>query len=630
MTRNFVLMLVLIAASVDSRPRRTKEPPFPCTGGKDPSKMTRKDYLVAFAKGPCNPVLLVPAMLTAKLLVEITNCENFRKNHPETFKLCGFTDCSKGVGETWKHVPDKEYLLWVPHATTPMTIFSPSRRKGWCWAKLIAKDADFSKPVDSFIVENDAYRVKLFGHSSKFKDATCGEDAVSKLGPFGIQVRLSKAWLVMFQMLKRRGYVTGLTTQALPYDWGKTYRANELKTLFPENLDRLRRLTNKKVVIISQSYGNKNTFYQLHRMPLAERKDKVKAWLALGYASLGAPEVQTDMVAGSDYFSFFSHRFGVTSGAMSYFGSRTACMHEVAYLDPHTIFRGQKWWDAFLARIDYENGRVPFEKSGFGFLPRAPEECSKKDYPYGSSCRLWISNTEKTPLVRILDRTYYANDTAQLYAEQSLDDAASKWHAKTKDEWYQKLENPGVPFVGVILRQSPTPTSFVYHEDVKKAVKEDRWAKRTVISGPGDGTVPVNSLYAGPLKWAWEFDNARSEVTQPVKIVDLCGTYKQRSSPYDSKLSTGELVSTKNEFFGTKCFCSGHKNTNKCIHAYMNSDSGVMQLLAETASANEPGYNSEYQKFVDGLTDEYFRDFTERCVQLDYPRLRPRVSTQEQ
>jgi hypothetical protein len=628
MIRNFLMFMALFASVMPSKPRKSASL-YPCTGGKIPANMTRKEYLVAFAKGPCNPVMLVPAMLTPKLVIEISDCEKFRKNYPDTFKLCGFTDCVKKPDEKWKHVPEKEYLLWVPRALSPMSIFSPLRRHGWCWAKLIAKEADFSKPIDSFIVENDAFKVKLFGHTPKTRDPTCGEEAVSNLGPFDIQIRLSKAWLIMFQTLKRRGYVNGLTSQAVPYDWGKSYRGNELKKLFPLNLDRLHRLTNKKVVIISQSYGNKNTFYQIHRLPLAERRKKIKAWIALGYASLGATEVQADMIGGSDYFSYLDHRLGVTSGAMTYFGARTTCMHEVAYIDPHTIFRGQKWWDAFLARTDYENGKVPFEKSGFSFLPKVEEECSKKDYLWGARCKLWISNTENTPLIQVQGKPYYTNDTARLYQEQAQDGMAGQWFAHTKDDWYEKLENPGILFIGVVLRHSPTPSSFIYHEDVKKAVKEDRWANRTVIYGPGDGTVSANSLFAGPLKWAWEFDNARSEVTQPVKIVDLCGTYKQRSNPYDSKAANGEQISTKNEFFGTKCHCSEHENTNQCIHAFMNSDLGVMQLLEETSSANEPAYTPDYQKYVDGLTDEYFKDITERCTQLYYPRFESPMSVQE-
>ena len=46
---------------------KTKE--FECTNGKDPSKMTDKEYLIEFSKGNCSPIMVVPPLTGVRLYV---------------------------------------------------------------------------------------------------------------------------------------------------------------------------------------------------------------------------------------------------------------------------------------------------------------------------------------------------------------------------------------------------------------------------------------------------------------------------------------------------------------------------------------------------------------------------------
>lgn len=53
---------------------------------------TRKDYLKAFAKGPCSPIIIVPGVMASKLVVEI-QCRILQERQPEIFKQCGWNAC---------------------------------------------------------------------------------------------------------------------------------------------------------------------------------------------------------------------------------------------------------------------------------------------------------------------------------------------------------------------------------------------------------------------------------------------------------------------------------------------------------------------------------------------------------
>ncbi len=77
---------------------------FRCLNGQDPSKLTKKQYLIEFAKGPCSPTVLIPGTLSTKLTLTI-DCKMLQKEEPEIFQKCGWNSCSKKFWEFWKHVP---------------------------------------------------------------------------------------------------------------------------------------------------------------------------------------------------------------------------------------------------------------------------------------------------------------------------------------------------------------------------------------------------------------------------------------------------------------------------------------------------------------------------------------------
>jgi hypothetical protein len=65
-----------------------------CINKKDPSTLSNKEYLKEFAAGPCNPSLVLPGLLSTKLIVQI-DCKELREKNPRMFRECGWNACEK-------------------------------------------------------------------------------------------------------------------------------------------------------------------------------------------------------------------------------------------------------------------------------------------------------------------------------------------------------------------------------------------------------------------------------------------------------------------------------------------------------------------------------------------------------
>ena len=65
-----------------------------CIGRRNPDDMTHKEYLHAFSQGKCNPTVIVPGLISTKLIVEI-DCEVLLKENPKLFEYCGWERCAR-------------------------------------------------------------------------------------------------------------------------------------------------------------------------------------------------------------------------------------------------------------------------------------------------------------------------------------------------------------------------------------------------------------------------------------------------------------------------------------------------------------------------------------------------------
>lgn len=630
-----VLVLLVLTAGAFVHVKHTHRPPhalpttpkatFECLNGKNPAGLTKKQILAEFSKSKCAPAILVPGLLSTKLVVEITNCSKLQKDFPELFAVCGFVRCPEKweeVGPRARGVPQSEYLLWIPDLFSPLSIFTYKENNNYCFAKFAKQNIDFSKPVEESVIENDAFKIRLFGNTpgtrSQFQ---CGDGAVQYLLPLRsrFQTKETRAFLAMHQLLQSRGYIAGLTYQTLPYNFMRSYRANTLSTAFKEAVDRLHALSNKKVVVVAHSLGNLNVLHQLSRMSPEDKTRKIKLWLAAGPPFLGAIKTNKGLLSGEDNFIFMRNMLGLKVRP----GIEGLGNLQISYIltakDPFTLYKDEKWFGAIRKRMEYETGQTKVDESGFSFLPPTTAECSPKNYyTFAKNCTLGLYDTSKTVMVRMLNESYTMSQQEALYSVWNTTANASAFFKHTHDPDYLTLPNPGVPMVMVIVRTQPTIKTITYRHNVTQFIMRNMYYYPDIETHYGDGTVPAFSQVVPPLKWAWEFDHKSQKNVQPVKIVDMCSNYNRKDTPYDSADAQGVQQSTKNDFISIGCECMGGKNPHDCSHASMISDLGYLGFMGNALLTGENGLTPDHQRHIDGLSDDYLTQVTVDCPTIKF------------
>ena len=252
-----------------------------CINGKDPSLLSEKEYLIEFSKGGCSPFIIVPSMTGSKLVVQI-NCKILKKENFEIFSTCGWTDCEKKYYEFWKSVPEEEYDLWYPNMNSPMNMFSPFERPGNCLAILIKLKVNFKNKIEDAIEEVKGLKIKVYGNTEKTKNSGCGDKAISNMVNTSSQPELTKMWAKFFDKAKKMGYLPGLTYQSIPYDWRKSFLNNKISQIFLPNIKRLKKITNKKVVIMSHSFGVRVVYWNLLKISQTDKNQNIKLWAGVG------------------------------------------------------------------------------------------------------------------------------------------------------------------------------------------------------------------------------------------------------------------------------------------------------------------------------------------------------------
>lgn len=598
--------------------RTSSSKKYDCTNGIDPKKMSYKDYLIQFSKGKCSPILIVPSLMGSKLIVQIKNCSKLRKDHPDIFQMCGWNNCLENSAEKGKSAPQPEYRLWIPYLLSPMSVLKSDKNHGMCFAKLISKKVDFTKPIETSLIEEESFRVRIYGNSPKTKsESKCGDETSSNLAPFPFQLKKTLIWKTIINKLKDSGYLAGLTYQVIPYDWTKSIRNNENNGRFKDNLLRLNQLTNKKVVLVGHSFGNKNIHFQLQKMNSKDKDKLIKLFISVGDATLGTPEASNTLFAGSDFMSDRKKTGGLHVDASIQFISNIYSLYELILVDEYNLFKNQKWYTAFNKRREYEEGKVSFEESEFLWLPKKEDSCAPNRFKFDKSCKLGLYDAKDLAIAKIENKEYTVNETRRLFEEWQTSENLLDFYDLININSISTLKNPEVPMVAIIFKSIPTAVTFEYEENIFEVIKRHMFPKVKKHFVSGDGTVVSNSLYAGPLKWAYEFDKKEHPNAKPVKIVDFCSVYKQRNNPYDFKNELGELFMTKNEFFGSNCECIKSKDPVDCNHGTLISDKFLAEFVANTLFSYEVGYSADFERYIDSLSINFLKDVAENCVQLD-------------
>jgi len=549
---------------------------YPCLNGSVPSVLSSKMVLEIFANGPCSPVVLIPGIEDSRLIVEI-DCHILKEQQPAVFEICGWTNCLGGL-----HSPKKEYLGWFPHVLSPMSIFTDDDNNKECWSGLAKTQYDVTD--DSItLINSPGVKLRPAGltpETYKKTDYDCGMDAVCDLLPDIPNPADQQYFKTIRDKLTDMGYVSGLTMQAIPYDFRVNSGNDYIKDGFSKILQNLHKLTNKKVIIIAHSMGNIRTTKYLWDMDQAIKDEVIGTYVAIAPPYLGAGEMTNFLFCGTSEFSFafkIGLNFKVFKEAIGDFTS----LYELAPTQTFQTQRDQPWMKKILSRIDYEQGKS--EDPIFDWLPKREDICFTEYTNSKCSSGLY----DYTDIGSMLGQPMTVNNFQSFVKEYSFSNIKGDGF-KCLDKRYETLPPLGVQMVLIYSTVVDTVGGTDFIKDPRDKTDQEEFCQinedYTYRMVKGDGTVNSASAITPAIKWADDFDNSVANA-KPVKIVQMCSSKNNRMDPYDEETSDGKKMN-KNEYQGIECNCSQDK-VKECTHDSMLWADGVLLYLQKTLITNE-------------------------------------------
>jgi hypothetical protein len=138
-------------------------------------------------------------------------------------------------------------------------MLKPFKNSRECFTGIIGLDSQFDENGNIIFVEKRGIHVAPIGETRETQhNSECGFDSITYLVDFdyGVDVQVMGYFDNLKVAFHGAGYRAGLTMQALPYDWRKGYRENNLDYKFERTVDLLHEITGKKVIIAAHSMGN--------------------------------------------------------------------------------------------------------------------------------------------------------------------------------------------------------------------------------------------------------------------------------------------------------------------------------------------------------------------------------------
>ena len=558
-----------------------------CLNYRKKDKIRKKEVLLEFAKGPCSPIILAPGVMSTKLTVEI-NCEVLREKQPHIFKSCGWTSCGEKY-HFWQSIPENEYILWIPSLSGPLSVFTISKGSNMCFANLIKPHFDFDNKPEDIIKPREGVKIRIYGFTPGTKnDRNCGGGAISNLLPLALQNDTTSAFANLIASLERIGYISGLTMQALPYNFYYSYRKNEFKLGFMKNLRKLKLYTGKKITLIGHSMGNINILHNLSLLTKEQKELYIFNYVAIAPPYLGAPKATKVLISGNDEFSKLNGYLGFHFDASVRTSSNQLSVYDLAARNPFSIYRGMDFMDKIKDRILYEQlDEVPFEESGIDFWPKKDEICHEENLVgINKYCNIGFHNFDLHPKFEFIQK----DGTIEDYNFDTVQEMLNKYPiSKHIPNLYKKLYTneialikPGVPVFLIFNNSIKTTFKVKFSENYKTEIQNKTYptiVKETPISG--DKTVPTYSAIIPGLHWANEHSSNKTDKTSPpVKFIEYCSLAHQNGRIYDNITENGAVI-TKNEYIGLSCKCleQNMSDYDACDHASMMADVNLISFL---------------------------------------------------
>lgn len=588
---------------------------FECTGGIDPSSMSKKDYLDAFAAGPCSPVMIMAGIAESKLRILI-DCQKLKELRPDVFSGCGWSSCS----DSWfAYSPKHEYNIWIPDIISPFTLLDPiSSKQQICFASVFGMEFDKtsaqprSNPPDGITI------VPLGMTEDSRYNTRCGFDAISNILPISFRMNPLKwrAYDPLRIKLEAAGFRTGLTMQALPYDWRMSITDNQVAQKFISIISRMNAISGKRVNIVAHSFGNVNTLYNLWRMTQEQKDKMINKYFALAPPWIGAPTTAAMMLGGSSNYHF--RGLGLNFESFKKTLATFPGAFDLMPRNPWPYFQGEKWMRSIKNRVfiernecDHEDMEPEDDIVNKIFL-KTEERCYSNMWATrNSDCMSGL--TEYFEIGQVNGEKMTTANLKEIFTKYSYNENAGEMFEIYHSIDYDMLENPGVTIVLVYSNILTTGNDFLYREDPKAKAqdpKADFIEPDFVDQDYGDTSVLTTSSLLPGIKWAYEFDKKSVEGAKPVVFVELCSIRDQKTSAYQ----TDDNKVIKNQHHGVECICQYKGSESSCDHLGMISDNYLTDFIRNSLMDKETALPG---RMFENCSEKSVEDFTHNCELLN-------------
>ena len=528
--------------------------------------MRKEEYIDAFNAGSCSPTILLPGLVGSKLVVRI-DCPTLLLKNPKLFNTCGWTKCYINnvfdylrPSSTQLQIPQEEYKIWIPSGLDFFAFFNPltmtfKTNKRKCIQGILG--LKHWHDGDKLVFEDQpGVKILPYGETRKtLKDSDCGIQSVSNMLGKDLLALSTEQFDNFFKNLEFLGYKSGLTMQAIPYDWRRMYQDNGVSEKWDRVIQDMVDLTGKRVSVVAHSMGNLNVYHNLLRMTQEEKDTKINRWFSLAPPFLGAPMALQ--------VPFAVNIFALSPVSLQNILRMTSLLPSIYQLAPKATwkhFKGTKWMKRLENRILHDmvkmntpkNPEDKKEDSPLDMFPPFEESCGKP-FSGRASKRCDLGIREFVEFGSIADKQITIYNIPEMLKGESSYDHAGNLFNEVQDSRFDKLQNPGVQVNILYANHIQSESGFIFRKHTTHASEAE--GADELLTAPGDGIVPTTSSVFPGIKWAndfieqqksYLFSEKNSTKVYPVNIVEVCGTNRQRD----------KVEEKENTYIGLECNCS--------------------------------------------------------------------------
>ena len=491
-----------------------------CVGGADPDTLSIKEYVKAFAEGPCSPTILVPG-LNGSWLHILIDCEILRRTDPDIFKTCGWNTCKKHwpiINWFWRS-PKKEYRIWTPLTKEPFSLIPVYKNTKKCFMALFKPHLKISKEGVE-LVEKPGAKIKPFGitpETRSRKVSDCGTKAMDNATPTALKIRgtefeyltaLSKAYEFL-------GFKSGLSFQPYPFDFRLGFSEGDSTTRLIKIFKELNNMFGKKSMIIGHSLGNNFVVKTLWDMPQELKDQTVARYIAIAPPMMGVLHIVFGLLGFTDAFvtQMWGLEFGfdteIKSKVLSNFGS----YYQTFIKNTYQKHANEPYIKEILQRIESERtGKAMPKETIMDIFPPPSEVCVPfNPFRMTDKCNLGMDND---PIIAEIEgNKYTADEFSAMLEKYSFVENAKQLYEHYQDERFSSFPNPGVQTNLIFSNGFRTKYSFKFYSNPKPvSLKGQCYFPDEYKRVSGDGLVTSTSSLTPFIKWAHEFKMGKKTV----------------------------------------------------------------------------------------------------------------------